>query len=83
MINSQIKVSDHTVADLRIILLRVKMPDCIYGYESLLDIRQAGAFPCEISRLAICHRRTYCKIPHIRQCPRHEERIFSLQTQPQ
>lgn len=81
MINSQIKVSDQTIADLETILLRVKTPDCIYGYESLRDIRQASAFPYEISQLAICHRRTHCKIPHIKQGTRHMERIFSLQTQ--
>jgi hypothetical protein len=83
MINSQIKVSDQTVADLETILLRVKTPDCIYGSESLRDIRQASAFPCEISHLAICHRCTHSKILHIRQGTRHAERIFSLQTQPQ
>ncbi|MCE7044246.1 hypothetical protein [Dyadobacter sp. CY312] len=83
MINSQIKVSEQTVADLRNISLRVKTPDCIYGYESLPDIRQASAFPFGMSQLAICHPRTHCKIPYIIQCTRHVERIFSLQTQPQ
>ena len=82
MINSQIKVSEQTVADLRNISLRVKTPGCIYGYESLPDIRQASAFPCGISQLAICHRRTHCKILHIKQGTRHMERIFSLQTLP-